>query len=658
MAGKDEIQKVAIVGGGIAGLFCAYILGKRGIDVDLFEATDRLGGRIRTIRLGQRRDNIRTNVEVLKRHENQSLKDFLRSIADSFEFHVEFGAMRFNRKKHKLLDALLAKLGLDEHMKDFSSYTSPPSAHDPKYELNSSELGKDAYQLLQLAIMRIITRVVLVPDKGQKEKVFAFEKCREAFLREIPLAAAMGEDPLKKFIAIVKSMPEEAFWEIQRYGHISLDHWPPGEKPVPLFTLGFWNLLSPHLSHDGMTKVRDLGAFFHLIPDNPNAAEWLAWWLRGLAIGEDLQWVDEGMETITEELVTKLREGTLTERVSINLNARVIELLPTESSDIEDGIKLKILRTSGRNRREEVQGVSYEAVILALPKSPLRKVALRSAGIFNIEQDKMEVYLDSSYGFPLAKAFFVVRNRWWEEEARANQDATRVPTREIHYWKGRSSKQGLIMIYTDRPAAAFWGNFVMSGPHEDVGWTELNDMADVKKLFSGNKIQEVVDYKQKDHLKSELVRYLNENGLPNFKKEDILWVGIRDWNRDPYGGGNHAWRPKRRYWYAMRRLARLEVNVGEKGESAVPRPRAQTPCVCVCGEAYSDYHGFIEGALRSAVYALSGMLNDQDLSYLDDLLKEPGGEYREGCADYKQALKDWIADLSDLPDRPMVEELY
>ncbi|MDI7173024.1 flavin monoamine oxidase family protein [Leptospira santarosai] len=42
-------KTVIVLGGGIAGLYASYLLGKTGIKVQLIEATDRLGGRIRTI---------------------------------------------------------------------------------------------------------------------------------------------------------------------------------------------------------------------------------------------------------------------------------------------------------------------------------------------------------------------------------------------------------------------------------------------------------------------------------------------------------------------------------------------------------------------------------------------------------------------------------
>ena len=41
-------MKTIIVGAGLAGLTCAKILGERGAEVAVFEASDGVGGRVRT----------------------------------------------------------------------------------------------------------------------------------------------------------------------------------------------------------------------------------------------------------------------------------------------------------------------------------------------------------------------------------------------------------------------------------------------------------------------------------------------------------------------------------------------------------------------------------------------------------------------------------
>ena len=73
----------------------------------------------------------------------------------------------------------------------------------------------------------------------------------------------------------------------------------------------------------------------------------------------------------------------------------------------------------------------------------------------------------------------------------------------------------------------------------------------------------------------------------------ILAYGIRDWTRDPYGGAGHPWRPGVEPWQVAERLAAFSLT-------------GRAPAnVHICGEAFSDFQGFMEGALRSAGHVLA-----------------------------------------------------
>jgi monoamine oxidase len=60
-----KMEKVIIIGAGVAGLFAGRVLSKQGYDVTILEATDRLGGRIQTIRNSSFTQPVEKGVEFI-----------------------------------------------------------------------------------------------------------------------------------------------------------------------------------------------------------------------------------------------------------------------------------------------------------------------------------------------------------------------------------------------------------------------------------------------------------------------------------------------------------------------------------------------------------------------------------------------------------------
>lgn len=99
-AAPTERFTVAIIGAGMAGLAAAYVLGKRGHQVYIYEASERAGGRIRTLHA----DDFVA--------ESEAAKDALKSLEQNGTLTAEAGAMRFPTS-HRLVAALVRKLNLD-----------------------------------------------------------------------------------------------------------------------------------------------------------------------------------------------------------------------------------------------------------------------------------------------------------------------------------------------------------------------------------------------------------------------------------------------------------------------------------------------------------------------------------------------------------------
>jgi hypothetical protein len=158
-----------------------------------------------------------------------------------------------------------------------------------------------------------------------------------------------------------------------------------------VYNQGSWNAFSDVLSHAAVRKVPDQGTFFHLLPENPNAAEWLIFWLRALTTEErsSLVRTEGGSQALPTALLGELRK--FPDRVAVRTRHRLTSL-----TDGGDG-RVRLRFVGGA---EVVEDTDRDP-ILALPQAPLKQLA----GGFpeDIRQD-----LDAVYGFPLLKCLFVV----------------------------------------------------------------------------------------------------------------------------------------------------------------------------------------------------------------------------------------------------------
>jgi monoamine oxidase len=275
--------------------------------------------------------------------------------------------------------------------------------------------------------------------------------------------------------------------------------------------------------------------------------------------------------------------------------------------------------------------VKAKQVILALPQAPLQSVIFESSrdAAAQAEWSKaFAIMLDSVMPIPLLKVFMVVDNPFWEDNRPANQYAYTVPTREVHYWKSIDKRTGLLMLYSDRPSNQFWSDYLTHplredllptlGPHliephlkpgtshelkvarrrqdEAITWSWKTDEAlqgQYDKSGSGWTITKFGN----DRLLRTFLSYVRENHAESVADDRVLAAGLRDWGLKPFVGACHAWRSGTDPTLVINYL---------KAFSMLPSVAKANCRLHVCGEAYSDYQGFIEGALRSAAEVLTG----------------------------------------------------
>lgn len=193
-------------------------------------------------------------------------------------------------------------------------------------------------------------------------------------------------------------------------------------------------------------------------------------------------------------------------------------------------------------------------VVLALPEHCLVRIAGLPPGI--------RAMFGSVLDIPLLKCFFVVEDPWWNEDI-PHLDMPNLPAREVHYQK--QDGKGLVMVYADRPYLSFWSQYLRKG-HETRA--EINGDPGLPLAFS---------------------RFMG------IDPKRIVSYGIRHWGTEPYGAACHLWKPGVKSWSVQDKVSALSL------------ARNGLENVHVCGEAFSDYQGFIEGALRTAYEVMGKM---------------------------------------------------
>jgi monoamine oxidase len=309
------------------------------------------------------------------------------------------------------------------------------------------------------------------------------------------------------------------------------------------------------------------------------------------------------MDKITDLIKAELTESPSQENDKTHKRVQIRTRYELKRVRPQGNERIRLTFSVSSDDRIVEEDIIAKRVILAIPKVPLQRVLIASAPF--IPKDVRDA-ADSVFEFPMTKVFVVVRERWWEEEHRANLYATRLPTRELHYFKSRdqTSRRGMIMAYADRPSSSFWANYVREPGYQlEPEWEAVDS-----KTFCHSKT-ELKDV-QTRRLIRKLVAYFREMDIA-IGESDIEHYGIRDWGRLPYGGANHAWRPERRSWEELRTLSQFALQ-----DAAGSKLKCGN--MHVCGEAYSDYHGFIEGSLRSAAHVLHRLDENHVLTFRKD----------------------------------------
>lgn len=594
----DTPVDIAIVGGGISGLYCALQLARRikarqrlfvggapvhyeraTPHVHLYETRNAFGGRIETwtIDLAPYSPHV-ASVDA-------PYDPDIPAERKQHFFRAEFGPMRIEPRDQPHLRALLAELGItdpksserrDEDLVKFPPYTSeePPEA---KYQMTGEEAEqRSLLDMLFLAVRRIFELIhedAAASGRQLSWGTGATADCWKQLTANASRHRRYWKGELHDFII---SLSDAQYDVIRNEARINGVH---------LRNMGFWNLLSEVLSHLAVLRIRDWGSYYHLIGENPNAAEHLIFWLRNIKSSDTLRGIRGGMGLIVHKLVALLESDEYNDVVTLHRN-HTLESLHAAG---DGGAAAVSLQFAGK------RPIVARDVILAMPKRPLQRLNLPAAAT---------EHLDKVQDIALLKVFFVIDQPWWEDNRPPNRFAGDLPTREVHYAKSDDRTRGVIMLYTDRPAIQFWTDYLTEDqqgiPHdcddddirkEASTFVTRQDFAQ-RWVLERNELDRASPRGINLRLWRRFVQYARDYEHNEFTMERLLACGIRDWGKEPYGGAVHVWKPRARP---------AEVAAAFK---AFALDGSRVPNVHICGDAYSDFQGFMEGALRSALNVL------------------------------------------------------
>ena len=556
---RAELVDIAVVGGGISGLYCFLQLdlamrtkkplkclnNRHPSSIGIYESTNRFGGRIETWSF---------NYSDPKTPPTQANETF----------HAEFGPMRIEPTHQPLLKDLLDYLGIKESddpkdhrgLVKFPAY-SADDPEEPRFKLEGEEAEqKSLLDLLLLAVRRICELVVEEPadlDRWSKNNTNAAKYLRQ-FTSGSSIRRRYWKGELRDWIM---SLDDRDYDFIRQKIKIN---------DVYLHDMGFWNLLSEVLSHLAVIRIRDWCSYYHMIGENPNAAEHLVFVLRTLKTTNSLRGVRGGMQQIVRDIEERIESDIKTlgsEKVIVGKDHRLTTLRQTENT-----VELTFSNGHTAHARH---------VILALPQRPLQNLTF-------LPSNPVKDEIDSVMRVGLLKVFFVIDQPWWENDRPQNKFSNDIPAREIYYWKSEDKMKGVLMVYTDQPALQFWTDYLKVRQKPGAAQT-LYDIW--------------TDKHENERLWRRFVQYARDYGHNDFIEDQLLACGIRDWSREPYGAALHLWEPRRKSWEIYEKLTAFSLADARRNN------------IHICGDSYSDYQGFIEGALRSAARVLHYLKSEE-----------------------------------------------
>lgn len=342
----------------------------------------------------------------------------------------------------------------------------------------------------------------------------------------------------------------------------------------PLYTQGFWQVLIRVISGEAYQLGLDAGGYQTTLT-SWNAADAIPWYLSDFGVGSAYEGFRQGFQQVPLTLAQRFTAAGGT----VKLNRKV-----TGFDEDGEGVVLRF---------EDDQEVRARALVLAMPR---RSLDLITSGCSFLRRPEVAQLVGSVTPRPLFKLFATYQYPWWmPAKVKQGRTVTDLPVRQTYYWPtddgtppDERDPAMLMASYDDGLNIGFWDGF---RPKRGKGWRrgaelkpdpewfENEDTAEGAPTGTGDWDEFRAPRDMVEEVQRQLARIHGMQFVPKVRN-----AAFKDWGDDPFGGGWNSW------------------NIGVQSQDVIPRivkPVGDVP-VFICGEAYSNAQGWVEGALETA----------------------------------------------------------
>lgn len=345
----------------------------------------------------------------------------------------------------------------------------------------------------------------------------------------------------------------------------------------PVYDWGFWNLLARGLSHEGYELARATGGY-----DTP-LLNWNA--LDTIGLNFDL-----AVGVTYSALVGGYQSVPLTVAEKFEQKGGKVELCQRlDSFDVDSDGKIVLQLTDRAEGKSDSYTVKAGALVLAMPRRSLELIA-PTGPVLDPGVPRVRHMIESVTPIPLFKLCVCYPYPWWESVGvTKGRSQTDLPIRQCYYWatgeprhdNPEERRSVLLATYDDGLNVEFWNGY--SNPDHHPPFETLEDAVTGEHPGA----QTWRQFKPTAVMVAEADRQLREMHGVRVSPRPYAAAYV-DWGTDPYGGGVNFW------------------NIHARSSQVIPQminPVKDLP-VYVCGEAYSNGQGWVEGALETAEMVL------------------------------------------------------